>query len=124
MSGPWEFTGNHSLAAPWIARGDGAVHGLNVVHRAIGGLVSWTGERVPSPSGRPLLSVRAGRARELIRPRELRWERIDRWIPRWHARIDDQLTAIGTLCMPGGVEPLLRGGVLTIEVHKIGRAHV
>lgn len=120
MSGPWEFTGNHSLAAPWIARGDGAVHGLNVVHRAIGGLVSWTGERVPSPSGRPLLSVRAGRARELIRPRELRWERIDRWIPRWHARIDDQLTAIGTLCMPGGVEPLLRGGVLTIEVHNLG----
>lgn len=121
MSELWEITGNHSLAAPWIARSDGSIHGLNVVHRAIGGLVSWTGERTASPDGRPLLSVRAGRAGELAQLGELRWERIDRWIPRWHARIDDRLTATCTVCMPGGAEPLLRGGVVTIEVQNHGR---
>lgn len=117
---PWEFTGNHWLAAPWIARADGAVHGLNVIHRAIGGLVSWTGEREPSPSGQPLLSVRAGRAGAADRPQDLSWERVDRWIPRWRARAGAQLTVTATLCTPGNVEPPIRGGVLMIEVHNHG----
>ncbi len=121
-SNSWELTGNHSVAAPAIAMRDGSIHQLNVVHRGVGGLVSWSGEAQARPDGDPLFRLKLGLDGSLRELDDLQWERIDRWIPRWRAQPAEDLTATGTVCFPGGADAGLRGGVLAIELHNRGRS--
>ena len=112
----WEFTGNHYLALPWIARRDGAIHGVNAGHRGMSALVSWTGEGKGSGEGRPLVRIGVwveGRERPL---EGLRWDRLDRWIPRFTADLGDGFRVVVTYCAPGGFDPLVRGAVVHVQV--------
>ncbi|MGH7553885.1 MAG: hypothetical protein ACREMQ_12740, partial [Longimicrobiales bacterium] len=120
----WELTGNHYVAAPAISVRDGSLHALNVLHRGFGGLVSWAGQSESSASSDPLFRLRFAADGPARAPTDLRWERIDRWIPRWRARLAGELTAVGTICFPGGLDAAIRGGVLSIELHNGGRSDI
>jgi hypothetical protein len=112
----WEFTGNHYLALPWIAPANGSIHGVNAGHRGMSALVSWTGEDRGSGEGRPLLRIGVsveGLERPLAR---LRWERLDRWIPRFTADLGDGFRLVVTYCAPGGFDPLVRGAVIHTQL--------
>jgi hypothetical protein len=116
----WDITGNHTLALTHIARQTGAIHAINVLHRGLLGLLEWTAEREPDSGAEPLLKpfVRVD-GRDL--PIDgLRWERLDRWIPSFQAETPD-LALTGTMCAPGGYDPLVRGGVYLLEVRTRGR---
>jgi hypothetical protein len=116
-----EFTCNHFLAAPRIAPEDGAIHSFNVLHRGFGGLVSWAGSADFTTGADPLLRVRFSADGGELTPGDLRWDRIDRWLPRWRAAVGDvQVTC--TLCLPGGGDAAFRGGVLAVELSNRGRS--
>jgi hypothetical protein len=117
----WELTGNQYVAAPEISLADGAIHSLNVVHRGLGGLVSWSAEPTPVPAGETLLRLRVRIDGVDYDPAGLRWERIDRWIPRWHAQLGQEVAVTGTVCFPGGPDAALRGGMLLVELQYRGR---
>src|SRR5690606_14460842 len=53
---------------------------------------------------------------------ELRWERQDRWIPTFRCEMASGLSLTGTICAPGGFDPLVRGGFLLLEVQNRGSA--
>lgn len=116
----WEITGNHYLTFSRIARDTGAIHSLNVLHRGLLGLVEWAADRNPGPGTEPLLEpyVRAGD--EVLSVGELRWERLDRWIPTFRCELPTGLSLTGTVCAPGGFDPLVRGGFLLLEVQNRG----
>ena len=117
----WELTGNQYVAAPEISLADGAIHSLNVVHRGLGGLVCWSAEPSAVPGGEALLRFRVRVDGIDHAPGALRWERIDRWIPRWRAQLGPDVAATGTVCFPGGPDATLRGGMLLVELHNRGR---
>jgi hypothetical protein len=117
--GRWEFTGNHFLAIPWIGTADGAIHGLNVLHRGTASLLSWTGARTPDPGAPPLLRLVVVRDGRDATPAELKWERLDRWIPRWRGRAGDVRLTV-TICTPGGFDPLAPGGVVVVRAESTG----
>jgi len=119
----WEFTGNHYLALPWIEPGTGAIHGVNVLHRGMASLLSWTGSRRPVPGEPPLLRLRVVRDGVEQSVGELEWERIDRWIPQWRARAGDVGLTV-TICTPGGFDPLAPGGVILVRAEAAGGGSV
>src|SRR5690606_40511533 len=51
----------------------------------------------------------------------LRWDRLERWIPRFRAEPEPGLVVHGTLCAPGGGEVLLPGAVYLLEVENGSR---
>jgi uncharacterized protein len=112
-------TGNHYVGFPRIARADAAVHGVNVVHRGLNGLVEWCGSRIGGEPAEPLLrmAVRGGPERS-VQP-ELDWQRVDGWFPRFRTRVG-AVRVTGTICAPGGVDPLVRGAVLIVELANDG----
>jgi hypothetical protein len=114
---PWELTGNHYLALPWIGPADGTVHGLNVLHRGMASLVSWTAARDPDPGGVPFLRLRVtanGAELPLVGGTV---ERIDRWIPRWRFKAGGARISV-TICAPGGFDPLAPGAVIQVGVEN------
>ncbi|HEX7048699.1 MAG TPA: glycoside hydrolase family 125 protein [Longimicrobiales bacterium] len=122
MRSSWEVTGNHYLAFPCVSRTDGGIHCLNVLHRGALGLLEWSGARAPEPgTTEPLLApeVRVDGRRAV--PAELSWERIDHWIPRFHAVLEGDLDLKGTLFAPGGGRDLVAGAVYRLEVGNRGR---
>ena len=114
--GSTHVTGNHYLAFPDIRADDAAIGSLNVLHRGLGGLVSWAGE--PGPSGGPFLRVRLRSGGQEWAWDSLEWERLDRWIPRAFFRLANGLKGRVTICAPGGFDPLVRGGVIHVEVEN------
>ncbi len=123
MAGAWEVTGNHYVAMPYIALRDGSIHELNVVHRGWNGLVSWAAERIPDQDGEALLRVRFLVDGEVCEAGGLKWERLDRWLPRYRARIG-ALGVTCTLTAPGGFEPIVRGALIHVEVENMAGSSV
>ena len=118
----WEITGNHYLTFSRIARSTGAIHSLNILHRGLLGLVEWSAERDPAQGGEPLLSPYVRSGEEVLAPGEVRWERLDRWIPTFRCELASGLALTATVCAPGGFDPLVRGGFLLLEVQNRGAA--
>jgi uncharacterized protein len=112
-----ELTGNDYISLPQI-RPDAALDAVNLLHAGLGGLVEWcgSGER---PFLRPVISV-AGHPVALP---ELRWRRVDRWIPTFTVELPGPIRVEGTICAPGGYPPA-RGFLVRIEVENGGRAPV
>ncbi len=119
----WEVTGNHFVAFPCVSRRDGGIHRLNVLHRGALGLLEWASARDATRDGGVALlapEVRVeGRALSLG---ALRWDRLERWIPRFQAEPEPGLTVRGTLCAPGGGEVLLPGAVYALEIENASDA--
>ncbi|MBX6362846.1 MAG: glycoside hydrolase family 125 protein [Gemmatimonadetes bacterium] len=111
----WELTGNHAVAFPAISPKDGGIARVNVLHRASAGLVEWVGGE-----DAPLLAPRFRVDGEAVRAASLEWERLDQWIPRFHASLGDGLHVRGTLVAPAGHEPARRGAVYAFEVENRG----
>lgn len=111
-----EITGNHYLSFPDIRPEDGAVGSVNVLHRGLGGLLSWAGRE--ADPGRPLLRLRLLSKGREVTPRSVRWERLDRWIPRMLALFEDGFELQLTICAPGGFDPLVRGALLQVELRN------
>lgn len=112
-----ELTGNHYLCFPRIDRTDGSITSVSALHAGLGGIVAWEGD--------PLVCVSFGPPGATARPlSNLRWHRLERWIP--HAECDyDRDTPIDlTICAPGGYEPLARGGFVECTIHNRGRADI
>lgn len=115
--GQAELTGNDYIAIPSIGA-DASVDGINVLHAGLGGLVEWRGTE----------------AQALLRPRvriggadvplgDLRWRRLDRWIPTFTAELPGRVELTGTLCAPGGYPPA-RGCLLRLEFENGGRTAI
>ncbi|HUF69334.1 MAG TPA: hypothetical protein VMM79_11890 [Longimicrobiales bacterium] len=119
----WEFTGNHYLAVPWIDPADGAIHGVNVLHRGMASLLSWAGTRRPEPGGVPLLRMVVVVDGVETPVEDVKWERLDRWIPRWRGRAG-VVTVTVTICTPGGFDPLAPGGVILVRTESSERVRV
>lgn len=104
-----ELTGNHYIAFPAIGQAGAAIESVTAVHSALAGVLEWAGD--------PLLRVQVeidGAPQPLD---GLQWERVDRWIPRARARLQDcELTL--TLCAPAGYDPLVRGAFLDVELRS------
>ena len=115
-SAAWELTGNHSLAFPLIDRATGAIQRAGVLHRGAAGIVEWIGGD-GEPLLCPVLSVDGAPAGLA----SLSWERLDSWIPRFTAELDDRIRVRGTLCAPPGHEAVLRGAVYLLEIENRGR---
>ncbi|MGD8277979.1 MAG: hypothetical protein PVH00_08130, partial [Gemmatimonadota bacterium] len=109
-----ELTGNHYLAFPDLRTGTLAIGSINVLQRALGGLLSWAGPQ--GLRGPPLLRIRfrsEGREADWER---LGRERLDRWIPRVTGRLPGGPAIRVTICAPGGFDPLVRGAVVHVEL--------
>jgi hypothetical protein len=119
----WEFTGNHYLAAPWIDPADGAIHGVNVLHRGMASLLSWAGARRPEPGGVPLLRMVVLVEGVETPVEDVKWERLDRWIPRWRGRAGEVAVTV-TICTPGGFDPLAPGAVILVRTESAERVRV
>jgi hypothetical protein len=109
-----ELTGNDYVSLPAIAA-DGAIHGITVVHGALGGLLEWTG---PADTG--LLSLHVSVNGASVDLATARWTRVDRWIPTFTVRLDDGSVLTGTFCAPAGY-PAARGFFIRIELDNRGR---
>ena len=105
-----ELTGNHYISFPAIERDGAAVPSVTALHSALAGLVEWQGD--------PLLAcdVRIDGVPQSLR--SLEWQRLDRWIPQAHARLDADCELTLTVCAPGGYDPLLRGACIDIELRS------
>lgn len=114
---PWELTGNHYLALPWIGAADAAIHGVNVLHRGMASLVTWAGARRPEPAGEPLLRIRVLQNGTELPLSGGTIERIDRWIPRWRFHVGEARVTV-TVCAPGGFDPLAPGAVIQVLVEN------
>jgi hypothetical protein len=114
----WEFTGNHDLAFPLISTLDGGIHSISVLHRGVFGALEWGGSGIPGHL--PLLAPEVREGGEPVPLGELSWERLDRWIPRFHAQVDRGLSLVGTLCAPGGADPGATGAVYLLELENHG----
>jgi uncharacterized protein len=113
-----ELTGNDYLSIPFIYA-DGSIDGVNVLHGGLAGLVEWCGESAQRPLLRPTVRI-GGHPVQLS---DVRWRRLDRWIPVCTARCTDEVTLTLTVCAPGGY-PAARGFFVRCELHNGGRAAV
>jgi uncharacterized protein len=111
------LTGNHTLAFPRIGRTDAGVHSLNVLHRGLRGLVEWAAARDDAADAPPLLAVRVEGDADAGPP--LDWQLLDGWVPSYRGR-HGKLRLTGTICAPGGTLPVVRGGVIALEVANEG----
>jgi hypothetical protein len=118
----WEITGNHYLCLSRVARGRPAIHGINVLHRGLNGLLEWRATAAPDPDAAPLLApiVREGGRTHALTG--VAWEAIDRWIPRFTADAGPDLTLTGTLIAPTGYDPALRGAIVRLDIENRGAA--
>jgi len=116
----WEFTANHYLALPAISPADGAIQGATILHRGMASQVCWSGSATGSLDGpallRPVVLV-DGETRPFA---AVRWERLDRWIPRLSCEAGDGIRVVLTYCTPGGFDPLVRGGLLIVHIENGG----
>jgi len=115
----WEVTGNHYVAFPCVSPRDGGIHRVNVLHRGALGLLEWASARDPwSDEGTALLAPEIRIDGRVVPLGTLRWERLERWIPRFRAEPEPGLVVRGTLCAPGGGEVLWPGAVYVLEVEN------
>lgn len=123
MRNDWELTGNHYLAVPCLSPVDGGIHHINVVSARALGLVGWAGDRLPELET-PLLVPRFSIDGERVDAGPLKWERLDRWIPRFRTELPGGITVQGTLCFPGVPDRRFTGGVYTFRVENAGKRDV
>jgi uncharacterized protein len=114
-----DLTGNDYVSIPDIAAADGGLDGINVLHSGLAGLVEWMGDGNGTPLFRAV--VRAGDSWTPLS--DLRWRRLDRWIPTFTAALPGDITLTGTVCAPAGY-PTARGFILRLELVHGGRAPV
>ncbi|MBR9989622.1 MAG: hypothetical protein KFH98_07695 [Gemmatimonadetes bacterium] len=114
MTADGELTGNDYVSIPFIGR-DGALDAINVLHGASAGLIEW------SSAGEALLKPRITFDGSIVEMDDVRWKRLDRWIPVFVATLTDGSTVTGTVCAPGGYPPA-RGFIIRIEAENRGRA--
>jgi hypothetical protein len=118
MSPDCELTSNQYVALPCIARSDGAIHEVNVLHRGLASLLSWCAVREPVSGATPLLRLRLivdGEDQAFESPG---WERLDRWVPRMRATTPAGIGVTCTICAPGGFDPVVRGAVVLVELEN------
>jgi uncharacterized protein len=111
-----ELTGNDYVSIPAIDA-SGAIAGINVLHAGLAGLVEWAGDGADTPLFRPAITI-GGRPAPLT---ELRWRRLDRWIPTFTATLPDDVAITGTICAPAGY-PSARGFLFRLDLEHGGRA--
>lgn len=111
----WEITGNHYVT--FCLGDDASVQRLNVLHRGLGGLFEWSS--APALENGPgLLRPVVLRAGEPIATGAFTHERVDRWIPQYRADPFPDLTLTMTVCAPGGYDPVVRGGMVQLELQN------
>jgi uncharacterized protein len=113
MTADGELTGNDYVSIPFIDR-DGSMDGINVLHGASAGLIEWRG------GTSALLLPRIMFDGAALSMADVRWRRLDRWIPVFTVALPDGSAVTGTICAPGGYPPA-RGFTLRIEADNKGR---
>jgi hypothetical protein len=113
MNADGELTGNDYVSIPFIDR-DASMDAINVLHGASAGLIDWSGDGA-------LLRPRIILDGTAVGMDEVRWRRLDRWIPVFTVALADGSTITGTICAPAGY-PAARGFIIRIEAENRGRA--
>lgn len=108
------YTGNAYVFVPHIDR-HGSLHGINVVHRGLDGLVEWRSGEDAALAG-PSFRVDGAD----VPPGDVQWERLDAWVPRMEATLGPDLRVALTFCAPTGYEALARGILLHAEIRNRG----
>lgn len=108
-----ELTGNDYVSLPHIDA-DGSIHGITVVHGALAGLIEWSG------GDEPLCRLRVTVDGVPLDLADLRWRRLDRWIPVFTLELADGSSITATYCAPGGY-PAARGFLIRLDVENRGR---
>lgn len=114
MTADADLTGNDYVSIPFIDR-DASMDGINVLHGASAGLIEWRGGA--GALLRPVISLDG----VAVSMEDIRWRRLDRWIPVFAITLPDGSTITGTICAPGGYPPA-RGFTVRIEAENRGRA--
>ena len=120
---PRDLTGNHYLALPDIDTTTGAIGSANALHRGLNGLVCWSGPAAAAAAADPRLPLLSpfveidGEPADLVRAES---GRHDRWIPWVRLRDGGSLDLVITICAPGGFDPIVRGGVVRLELRNRG----
>jgi uncharacterized protein len=112
----FEVTGNDYVALTHIDAGAG-IHAVNVMHGALGGLVEWTGDG----AGQALLVPEVRIGGTTVPLADLRWRRLERWIPQFTAELPGGTRLTGVICAPAGY-PAARGFFIRLELENGGRA--
>lgn len=123
-------TGNEYVALPELRASDGACMSLNVLHRAVRGLIEWTGEDPAGhPHGQPFSSTRgtSGKGLPLFQPvlvvdgrrvelaSALRSGLEQEWLPEWYGNLGDLALRLAWYAPPG-----YRGCVLAWGLRNTG----
>lgn len=117
----WEYTGNHYVFIPRIARATAGIHAVNIVHRGLDGLIEWRAARQADAASPPLLGVLDAEVDgENGRPAAFKWDRLDGWIPRGETEIARDVRLVVTICAPPGYEALARGALIRLELENRG----
>ena len=92
----WIPTGNLQIALPHISRLDAGVYSAGVTSLKDNALLELCGDEAAGlPFLRPLLELEGDR----LALADLRWERLDGWLPRFHCQVDG-LEISGTIFAP------------------------
>jgi hypothetical protein len=116
----WEYTGNHYVFVPRLARGTAGIHAVNIVHRGLDGLVEWRSSMQPDPERAPLFGIQATVDETEAPVTGFTWDRLDGWIPRGEAPLARDLRIVVTVCAPPGYEALARGVLVRIDLENRG----
>lgn len=112
-----ELTGNDYVSIPSIGPA-GSMDGVNVLHGGMAGLIEWTGD-----GERALLQPQVSVAGSAVPLPDVRWRRLDRWIPTCTVELTAGLSLTATICAPGGY-PAARGFVVRLQLDNSGRAPI
>jgi hypothetical protein len=114
----WELTANHYIALPMISRANGALTCANVLHRGALGMIEWAADR--DLEGTNALLTPQLRVDGVDTPlRDLTWERLERWVPRYRLETP-QLRLTATICAPPGYDASHRGCMYLFELEHQG----
>ena len=111
----WEITGNHYLT--FCLGDDASVQRINVLHGGRSALLEWS-SAAGLEDGPGLMRPVVLRGGMPIPTGPFRHERIDRWVPQYHAEPFPDLYVRMTVCAPGGHDAGVRGGVLHFELEN------
>lgn len=116
----WELTANHFVAFPCIGPGDGSIDSINILHRGALGALEWSARDADSSAGDPLLRPVISVDGEVVSWQDPIVERLERWIPRFRARLTETLSLTATICAPTGYDAGRRGAVYSFEIENRG----
>jgi hypothetical protein len=120
---PWQITGNHWIALPWLNPADASIHAV-VARRGARSAIEFAGgpgflDGGEPPLARPTLVLDG--VRHQLSEVPIAWERAIGWIPTFTCTIGECLVR-GTIFAPYGRDADVSGAVYALSIENRGGA--